>query len=824
MVALVSASADRHGGHPTEGSFARQGFRGGAAQFDGPTEAFRPALAGDYGIPLRARQEQNDSQPPIDVAGEVDGMTAGARQPTAEDHVRLLRDHDAVAEQLVAADAVLVALGRSSSDADADAVMTTVAESARRLCQCQGVTIYLLHGEEFELAAMVGLPPDFRSYVAAHPLRRDRKTMSGRVALDRRIEQVSDVLADPGYGRRDVQEIAGYRTMIAAPLILDDEVVGAISLFRTKVEPFDERATAMLQTFAAQAAAVVRNLHLVRELQGRQRELARKVEQLQALNEVGEIVSSTLVLDEVLFKIILNAVRFAECDGGSIMEYVEAERRFLARTTYPSSQELLSGLRKIKIGLDETLVGRAAREGHPIGISDIALVDRDVHLELLYADGWRSVLAVPVLRDDQIIGVMVVRRKTPGDFSGEVMDFMETFAGQSALAVFNARLFRELERKSAQLEVASEHKSDFLASMSHELRTPLNAVIGFSEVLLERMFGDLNERQEEYLRDILNSGKHLLELLNEILDLSKVEAGRMELELSVFPVRGVIEDTIALVRERAALHGIALTLEIDPALDLIESDELRFKQVMLNLLSNAVKFTPDGGQIVVKAARTERRMTVTVSDNGMGIPAEDQERIFEAFHQGRRGPSREEGTGLGLTLCRRIVALMGGVMTLQSEVGVGSTFGFTVPVLAANGSVEPDNRDDADPVVVVVDDDRRSLDLISAYLDGHGVRVVRAWDGNEGLDRIRRLQPVAALLDIRLPGIDGWEVLEALQADPETEEVPVVIVSILDERSRGLAAGAAEYLVKPVSRDDLLDALRRLRVLPSNNNNRERHL
>jgi CheY-like chemotaxis protein len=357
--------------------------------------------------------------------------------------------------------------------------------------------------------------------------------------------------------------------------------------------------------------------------------------------------------------------------------------------------------------------------------------------------------------------------------------------------------------------------------MSHELRTPLNAVIGFSEVLLERMFGDLNERQEEYLRDILSSGRHLLELLNEILDLSKVEAGRMELELSVFPVRGVIDDVIALVRERAALHGIALTLEIDPALDLIESDELRFKQVMLNLLSNAVKFTPDGGHIAVKAARTERRMTVTVSDNGIGIPSEDQERIFEAFDQGRRGPSREEGTGLGLTLCRRIVALMGGVMTLQSEVGVGSTFGFTVPVLAADGVVEPDNRGDADPVVVVVDDDRRSLDLMSAYLDGHGVRVVRARDGNEGLDRIRRLQPVAALLDIRLPGIDGWEVLEALRADPETEEVPVIIVSILDEKSRGLAAGAAEYLVKPVGREDLLDALRRLRVLPGNNLERQ---
>ena len=179
-------------------------------------------------------------------------------------------------------------------------------------------------------------------------------------------------------------------------------------------------------------------------------------------------------------------------------------------------------------------------------------------------------LAVPVLRDGQIIGVMVVRRKTPGDFSDEILEFMETFASQSALAVFNARLFHELERKSAELEVASQHKSDFLASMSHELRTPLNAVIGFSEVLLERMFGELNERQEEYLRDILNSGKHLLELLNEILDLSKVEAGRMELELSAFSVRGVIEHALALVRERAALHGITVTVEIDPTLDLID--------------------------------------------------------------------------------------------------------------------------------------------------------------------------------------------------------------------------------------------------------------
>ena len=737
-------------------------------------------------------------------------MTPDDQQPGTGDGGRL-RDHE-VAEQLKAADAVLIALGRSSSDAGA--VLATVAESAQRLCRCQGVQIYLLHGDEFELAATVGLSPEFEHYIAQHPIRRDRDTMAGRVALDRRIHQVTDVLTDPGYGRRDIQEIAGSRTLISAPLIIDDEVVGAISLWRTKVEPFDERTTTMLRAFAAQAAAAVRNVYLVRALEARRLELARKVEQLQALSEVGETVSSTLVLDEVLFKIILNAVRFAECDGGSIMEYVEADRCFLARTTYPSSPELLAGLRRLRIELDETLVGRAAREGRPIGLPDIALVERDVHLQLLFEDGWRSVLAVPVLRGGQIIGAMVVRRKTPGEFTDEVKEFMETFASQSALAVFNARVFRELERKTAELQVASQHKSDFLASMSHELRTPLNAIIGFSEVLLERMFGELNERQEEYLHDILNSGKHLLELLNEILDLSKVEAGRMELEVSVFSLRGTLEHAIALVRERAALHGIAVTLEMDPSLDLIETDELRFKQVMLNLLSNAVKFTPNGGRVAVRAVRTGQRLAVTVTDNGIGIRPEDRERIFESFQQGQRSPSREEGTGLGLTLCRRIVALMGGAMSLQTEVGVGSTFGFTVPLQGASVSVGPGPYDDRDPVVVVIDDDRASLDLMSAYLAGHGVRVVRARDGKEGLDAVHRHKPVATVLDILLPGMDGWKVLEQLRADPKTQGLPVIIASIVDEKPRGLAAGAGDYLVKPVGREELLGALRRMHVLP----------
>ena len=216
--------------------------------------------------------------------------------------------------------------------------------------------------------------------------------------------------------------------------------------------------------------------------------------------------------------------------------------------------------------------------------------------------------------------------------------------------------------------------------MSHELRTPLNAVIGFSEVLLERMFGEINERQEEYLRDIWNSGRHLLELLNEILDLSKVEAGQMVLEPSTFSVSSALDYTLAMVRERAAAHAIKISVDIADDVGEIEADELRFKQVVLNLLSNAVKFTPDGGSVSVRAYREDTDLVVTVTDTGIGVPPEDQERIFDSFQQGGRGPAREEGTGLGLTLSRRIVGLFGGRMWLESTVGVGSTFGFAIPV------------------------------------------------------------------------------------------------------------------------------------------------
>lgn len=730
---------------------------------------------------------------------------------TQAEHDRLRRAYDDATDQFAAANAVLTALG---SAADPDAVLDTIVHTARRLCRAQTVLVYLIDGDRFTLASSVGLTDELRHYWREHPIRVDGDTIVGRAATGRKVQQISDVLVDPAYRRRDLQEMVGFRTVVAAPMVLEDEVVGALSLLRSEVEPFDPSAVALLEAFAAQAAIVVRHVDLLAALDARGAELARRVDQLEALSAVGGIVSSSLVLDEVLATIIKNAVRFSGCDGGSMMEYLEEDQVFSVRSAYASSPDLLAALRSVRIELDATLVGRAALERHPVAVPDLDEVDLDPHLAVLHADGWRSVLAVPVLRGERIVGALVVRRRSAGPFAQETIDFLETFASQSALAVTNARLFRELEVKTAELEVVSQHKSDFLASMSHELRTPLNAVIGFSEVLLERLFGDINERQEEYLRDILSSGQHLLELLNEILDLSKVEAGRMELEPSTFSVVAAVDYGVGTVRGRARDHGIALACTIDPTVDLVESDELKFKQVLVNLLSNAVKFTPDGGHVEVAVRRVGPDLEVTVADDGPGIAPDEREHIFEAFQQGRRGAPKEEGTGLGLTLCRRLVALLGGRMWLETDVGVGSTFGFVIPAYTAleNGA---DGSRDSLPVVVVVDDDRASLDLLAAYLDGLGVRVVRARDGRSGLHEIRSTLPVAVVLDLRLPGLDGWQVLERLKADEATRDIPVVIASIVDERSRGLALGATEYLIKPVGRDDLVRALRSCGSLPA---------
>jgi signal transduction histidine kinase len=466
------------------------------------------------------------------------------------------------------------------------------------------------------------------------------------------------------------------------PLLREGMAIGVISIRRKEVKPFTDKQVALLETFASQAVIAIENVRLFQELQQRTRELMRSVGELKALGEVGQAVSSTLDLETVLTRIVSHAVQLSGTDGGAIYEYDEQSEEFLLRATDHMEDELIAALRSNPPRLGDGVVGRAASSREPIQIADI--VDTPAYAPrmraLLARFGFRASLAVPLLREDRIIGGLVVRRKSAGEFRPEVIELLKTFATQSALAIQNARLFREIEDKSRQIEAANRHKSEFLANMSHELRTPLNAIIGFSEVLLDPSLQVSAEERSQFLTDIFTSGKHLLGLINEILDLAKVEAGKMELQIEPALLQDVIEAISNTMRPLAVKKSIDLRTECDERLDLIPMDGARIKQVLLNLVGNAVKFTPETGKVWVRAKSENREVQIEVGDTGPGIPPEDQERIFLEFQQVGKDAGKPQGTGLGLALAQKFVEMHGGKIWVTSEAGKGSTFTFTLPL------------------------------------------------------------------------------------------------------------------------------------------------
>ena len=735
--------------------------------------------------------------------------------PVAADADRVTRLESELAEaidQQAATSQVLELMGHS--DLALQPVFETVVRHAVRLCRADCGYVYQLEGDVYRIAFIVGGSRKYREYMQRQPVKQGPETLVGRVALERRIVQIPDVLADPIYRWPTGRELGGYRTMLGAPMLVGDRVVGVLILWRLEVDRFGDRTIDLLTTFAAQAAIAIRNVQLLQDL-------TRSVDELRALGEISQAVSSSLDLDEVLTTIVTRAVQLSGTEGGSIFEFDQATGLFHLRTCFGTEPELVTALRATRIHLDETFLGRAAASGEPQSAPDLSLDASDPHIEWLARAGWRSMLVVPLRWEQEIIGALVVRRRVPGAFSAGTAELLETLANQSAVAIHNARVFRQLEDKSHQLEVAGRHKSEFLASMSHELRTPLNAVIGFSDVLLARMFGELNERQDEYLRDIRDSGRHLLELINEILDLSKVEAGKMELDPAQLKLVPILEHGLAMVRERAERTGISLALRTEPDVDTVWADELKLKQVVLNLLTNAVKFTEAGGSVTVTARENGDVAEVTVRDTGIGIADDDRERIFEAFQRGGRGVrTTTEGTGLGLTLSKRIVELHGGRLWIESVLGEGSLFGFSLPLAptpapapiphATTATATGDGR----RTVVVIDDDPLDLDLVEALLAPEGYTVVRAASGEEGVRLVRHENPLVVLLDLRMPDMDGFEVAERLRADPATAGVPIIVLTHLEmtRAERDRLAGRVSRLAQKgqLDRAELLDLVARL--------------
>ena len=593
----------------------------------------------------------------------------------ALENVRLINETREALERQTATAEILRVI--SGSVTDVQPVFDAIVHSCQRLFGGLSVNLLLPRGGRLVRMAMADNGNITREQgVQEWPL--DRQSVSGASVLDSRVVVVPDREAVFGdYPRtRELATSIGWRSALFVPLLRDGQAIGCIGVLRSETGDFDVREVSLAQVFADQAVIAIENVRLFNETR-------EALEQQTAIAEILRVISSSPTDTQPVFDAIVKACQRL-FDGravafsvprGSMIETVafaddgtRGERAGGFMQPWPLDRDSAAGA----CMLDARIV-------HVPDTADgVREFPRMQHLAI--ALGYRSGLFVPLCKDGQAIGMIGILRASVGAFSEQEIALAGTFADQAVIAIENVRLINEIQDKSRQLEVANQHKSEFLANMSHELRTPLNAIIGFSEVLLERMFGELNEKQDDYLKDIFTSGKHLLSLINDILDLSKIEAGRMELDLGDFDAAQALANAMTLVRERAQTHGIGLALEADGVVGEIRADERKFKQILLNLLSNAVKFTPDGGQVVVRATLTDAGVQVAVTDTGVGISAEDQLVVFDEFKQvGRHYTNKHEGTGLGLALTKRFVELHGGTLTLQSEPGVGSTFTFTIP-------------------------------------------------------------------------------------------------------------------------------------------------
>ncbi len=576
----------------------------------------------------------------------------------------------------------------ASSPTDLQTILDAVAENAARVCGANDAVVARIEGDVTRVVAGYGPLPKQAVGEVGPPL--VREGVPGRAMLDRETIHVHDIFSEAGDeypSSRERYQAIGLRTLLATPLLREGVPIGAILIRRAQVEPFTDKQIQVLETFADQAVIAIENARLFGELQERTRELARSVEELQALSEVGQAVSSSLDLQQVLETIVARAVELSGADGGAVYELDEASGEFRLRATHRMSAELIDVIRRTRLPLEAAnVVGQAALTRSPVQSPDIVEQPPDAGLEpnpimeVLRQSGFRAVLAVPLVREDRVIGALAIRRRAPGAFDQATVDLVQTFANQSVLAIENARLFQEIEEKSRQLAIASQHKSQFLANMSHELRTPLNAILGYTELILDSIYGDPPEPIRDVLERVQQNGRHLLGLINDVLDLARIEAGRLTLALDEYSIEQVVQTVSTATGSLAAEKGLALTTAIQPDLPVGRGDERRLTQVLLNLVGNAIKFT-EAGSVGVEASAADGQFTVSVRDTGPGIAEAEHEKIFEEFQQADSSSTRAKGgTGLGLAITRRIVALHGGRLWVESRPGEGSTFSFTLPV------------------------------------------------------------------------------------------------------------------------------------------------
>ncbi|KPK07720.1 MAG: hypothetical protein AMJ64_05850 [Betaproteobacteria bacterium SG8_39] len=608
----------------------------------------------------------------------------------AIENVRLFNETKEALERQTATAEILRVI--SGSPTDVQPVFDAIADSAARLFRCS-CTIQMLDGDKLELAGSAGPATTSERMAAARnvwPLPFDpSKNLASRVIADRRMIEVTDTEAAGSLPMlRDVARQVQFRSVTQAPLMREGQAIGTVALFLE--EPglkLDDKQRALLRTFADQAVIAIENVRLFKELQERTEALTQSVGQLTALSDVSQAISSTLDLDKVLPTIVSRAVQLTGLDGGAIYEYDEDRQMFSLRAGENVRQEIVELNRSEPIRIGEGAIGRAAETRQPVQVADLTAARRQTRArDVLIQTGARALLAVPLLREGHILGALAVTRNSPGEFAPEVIELLQTFATQSAIAIQNARLFREIEDKSRQLEEASQHKSQFLASMSHELRTPLNAILGFNEMILGDIYGEVSEDMRPPLAQMQSSGKHLLGLINNVLDLAKIEANKMELSRADYAVQDMVAMVRSTLQALAVEKGLEFVVAAPEDLPLAYGDGGRLSQCLINLAGNAIKFTKRG-RVEIGVALDGETLRFTVADTGIGIPPDKIDSLFTEFKQTDAAIASEYGgTGLGLSITKKFIEMHGGRIWVESELGQGSRFIFEIPLRIAAGA------------------------------------------------------------------------------------------------------------------------------------------